>query len=185
MSSSRPCSRLHHISSSSANSAWRPRTTLQRTSSLSCAATPLPQTFATGRFYRTSSCANQMTGNARKTRHCRSSSSTFGTPKNTVHAPYTPHTFRHDHRVQDQHRKQPLSRYSTNQRSGRAFTVQLVVGSTSRRKQTSSPREAQPPRATAAPACPRTARLAFRWQTEPDETAPRRALHNQPTQSST
>ena len=42
---------------------------LQRASSLSCAATPLPQTFATGRFYRTSSCANPMTCNARETRH--------------------------------------------------------------------------------------------------------------------
>ena len=153
---------------------------LQRASSLSCAATPLPQTFATGRFYRTSSCGNSMTSNARETRHCRPSSSTSVPTENTVHAPYTPRTFRHDHRAQSS--RDPIH---PGPSWGKEFTVQITVGSRSRRRQTSSPREAQPPRATAAPACPRTARLAFRWQTEPDETAPRRALHNQPTQSST
>ena len=85
---------------------------LQRASSLSCAATPLPQTFATGRFYRTSSCGNSMTGNARETRHCRPSSSTFGTPKNTVHAPYTPRTLRRGHRAHDRPPRNPQLRSS-------------------------------------------------------------------------
>ena len=62
-------------------------------------------------------------------------------------------------------------RYSTNQRSDMAMTSVIASRSSPLRSplarsgswlQTSSPREAQPPRATAAPACPRTARPAFR-----------------------
>ena len=63
------------------------------------------------------------------------------------------------------------TRSSTNQRSDMAMTSVIASRSSPLRSplarssswlQTSSPREAQPPRATAAPACPRTARPAFR-----------------------
>ena len=86
-----------------------------------------------------------------------------GPPCGTSDRPAVPRT---------RHRIQPLSQYPTNQRSERReFTVKFTVGSTSRRRQTSPPRQAQPPRVTAALACPRTARSAFRW----NPTKPRRA----------
>ena len=127
---------------------------LQRASSLSCAATPLPQTFATGRFYRTSSCANQMTGNARKTRHCRSSSSTFGTPKNTVHAPYTPRTLSCGHRDGSSPSSSPLARRADEDN---LITAESATAARNRRACLSAYRPLGVP-------------------LEPDETALRRAL---------
>ena len=146
---------------------------LQRASSLSCAATSLPQTFATRRFYY----------------HNHS-----GLParplKSTVWVPDSPApntelgcqtvlgcqtALRTPHSVPTEPPPNPTA--SAELRPPRTirreeFTVPITVCSTSRRLQTSSPREAQPPRATAAPRLP-----AYRPSgrsvapTEPDGTA--------------
>ena len=127
---------------------------LQRTSSLSCAATPLPQTFATGRFYHNSlrNSTSRTTSYVSFAPPFARRSSNHTLEYNNIGRLCTLYSIGRTDR-----------RYSTNQRSDMAMTSVIASRSSPLRSplarsgswlQTSSPREAQPPRATAAPRLP-------------------------------